>query len=177
MEITNGGKSILCRNVWTASDMNRHEDLSKRAGSDGHFSMLKRFEAVLVQMSSDFHKIWCFIGMQQGSKIWGGTQYWVGIMCPRPPCLLHACFMIWSPKVIAIMAIDLPVYFTFLKHLLFSSWKNHSWSLSVPNSINFWNYICFFKSEPIWDTFRWFLSWKIVQKSNFGTFILKINWF
>ena len=34
----------------------RHENLSKRAGSDGHFSMLKQFEALLVQMLSSFQK-------------------------------------------------------------------------------------------------------------------------
>jgi hypothetical protein len=39
----------------------RHENLSKRAESDGHFSMLRRFVAVLVQMLSGFQKIWHFM--------------------------------------------------------------------------------------------------------------------
>ena len=56
----------------------RHENLSKRARSDGHFSMLKIFVAVLVQTLSGFQKIWCF--------------------------------MTWTPKMIAIAVIDLPLY-------------------------------------------------------------------
>ena len=43
----------------------RHEHLSKRAGSDGHFSMLNHFEAVLVQKLSGFQKFWCFMKFQK----------------------------------------------------------------------------------------------------------------
>ena len=59
----NGGKSILCRNFWTASDTygQQHENLSKRAESDGHFSMLSWFVAVLVQTLSGFRKFCCFM--------------------------------------------------------------------------------------------------------------------
>ena len=39
----------------------RHENLSERAGSDGHFSMLRRFVAVLVQKLSVFRKFWHFM--------------------------------------------------------------------------------------------------------------------
>ena len=39
----------------------RHKNLSKKGGSNGHFGMLKRFVAVLVQKLSVFRKNLCFM--------------------------------------------------------------------------------------------------------------------
>ena len=55
--------------------MNTDSIFSKRAGSDGHFSMLKRFEAFLVQMLLSFQKFLNFSSFETWFWRWRGYGY------------------------------------------------------------------------------------------------------